>query len=323
MFSEESLRQYPEVVKAFTGIPSERFWEMLKAMEEQAEAYERERHERAERKRAIGGGRHYDQPLVVRVAMVLTYLRLHVPQVVVAVLYGCHQSDVSRELRRTLPLISRVSPVPEVWQLSETSDEEVVDVLPLEELSDGRVLVDATEQRVSRATDPTRRDAHYSGKRKLFTLKTQLVTDGQHHIRAITVAVAGRVHDKTLADDTDTVQRLPDDCEASFDKAYQGLAEQVDLVTNSQGSAVPCFTLKIPIKKPKGRALSTQQNAFNHALSAIRVRIEHCIGWLKNWAILANRFRCAHAIYTPIFQLVCGLVNAQTQRWQARQSYCA
>jgi hypothetical protein len=319
MFSEESLRQYPEVVRAFTGIPSERFWEMIGEMAQQAASYERERHERAERKRAIGGGRPDEHSLVVRVALVLTYLRLHGPQAVVALLYGCTQSDVSRELRRTLPLISRVVPVPEGWPLSENLEEDVVDVLPLEALSDGRVLVDATEQRISRAVDPLRRDAQYSGKRKLFTLKTQVVTDGQHHIQAISVAVAGRLHDKTLAEDVDTVQRLPDDCEALMDKGYQGLAQQVDFEIDAQGAPVPCFTLKIPFKKPKGKELSAEQKAFNHDLSAIRVHIEHCIGWLKNWAILANRFRCDHAIYTPIFQLVCGLVNAQTLRWQSRQ----
>ncbi len=323
MFTEQSLRQYPEVVKAFTGIPSESFWAMMSEISGQVADYERERHRGEERKRAEGGGRPYEHALVVRVAVVLTYVRLHVPQAVVALLYGCSQSDVSRELRRTLPLISRVLPVPELWQLSESSEEDGVDELRLDALSDARVLVDATEQRVSRATDPARRDAHYSGKRKAFTLKTQLVTDGAHHIRAISVAVPGRVHDKTLADDTDTVQRLPDGIEALLDKAYQGLAQQVDYRLDDEGAAVPCFTLKIPFKKPKGHELSAQQKAFNHDLSSVRVRIEHCIGWLKNWAVLANRFRCAHAIYTPIFQLVCGLVNAQTQRWQSHHSYCA
>jgi hypothetical protein len=323
MFSEESLRQHPEVVKAFTGIPSERFWEMIEEMAQQAERYERERHERRERERAVGGGRPYEHSLVVRVAMVLTYLRLHVPQAVVALLYGAHQSDVSRELRRTLPLISRVVPVPEVWQLSEDLEEDVVEVLPLEALSDGRVLVDATEQRISRAIDPIRRDAHYSGKRKAFTLKTQVVTDGVHHIRAISVAVAGRIHDKSLADQVDTIQRLPDGAEALLDKGYQGLAQQVEMVSAGDATPVPCFTLKIPFKKPKGKDLSAEQKAFNHDLSAIRVHIEHCMGWLKNWAILANRFRCDHAIYTPIFQLVSGLVNPQTQRWQSPLSYCA
>jgi hypothetical protein len=323
MFTEQSLRQYPEVVKAFTGIPSENFWEMMQAMSVQEESYERERHRRAERKRAEGGGRAYEHGLVVRVALVLTYLRLHVPQAVVALLYGCNQSDVSRELRRTLPLISRVLPVPALWQLSQTSDEDGLEELALDDLADGRVLVDATEQRVSRASDPARRDAHYSGKRKAFTLKTQLVSDGQHHIHAISQAVPGRVHDKALADALDTVQRLPDGCEALLDKGYQGLAQQVDLVTGSDGAPGPCLTLKIPYKKPKGKELSPEQKAFNHDLSSLRVHIEHCMGWLKNWAILANRFRCSHAIYTPVVQLICGLVNAQTQRWQSRLPYCA
>jgi hypothetical protein len=323
MFTEESLRQYPEVVKAFTGIPSESFWEMMRAMAQQADEYERERHERAERKRAVGGERHYEHSLVVRVAMVLTYRRLPVPQAVVALLYGCHQSAVSRALRRPLPLMSRVGPGPELGQRSETVAAAVVDGLPLAALREGRVLVAAPEQRVSRATDPTRRDAHSFGKRKTFTLKTQWVTTGQHPSRAIRGAVPGRVHDKPWADAVDTVQRLPDGCEASFDKVYPGLTEHVDVVTGSQGITVPCFTLKIPFKKPKGKPLSAEQKAFNHALSAIRVRIEHGIGWLKNWAILANRFRCAHGIYTPVFQLVCGLVNAQTRRWQSRQAYCA
>jgi hypothetical protein len=296
----------------------------MKKMSGQAEDYERERHKRTARKRAVGGGRRNDHSLVVRVALVLTYLRLHVPQTVVALLYDCTQSDVSRELRRTLPLISRVLPVPEIWQLSQDEPAVVgVEELPSVCLSDGRALIDATEQRISRSMDATTRDEHYSGKRKAFTLKTQLVSDGQHHIHAMSVAVPGRVHDKTLAEAVDTVQRLPDGIEALLDKGYQGLAQQVEMVAVGDATPVPAFTLKIPFKKPKGKDLSVEQKAFNHDLSAVRVHIEHCIGWLKNWAILANRFRCAHAIYSPIFQLVCGLVNAQTLRWQAAHPYCA
>src|SRR6266496_2199534 len=106
MFTEQSLRQYPEVVKAFTGIPAETFWEMMSAIDGQVESDERERQQ--------------EQSLVVRVALVLTYLRLHVPPAEVGLLYGCHQSDVSRELGRILPLISRVWPGPEIWQWSQS-----------------------------------------------------------------------------------------------------------------------------------------------------------------------------------------------------------
>jgi hypothetical protein len=88
----------------------------------------------------------------------------------------CHSGDVWRELRRTLPLISGVVPVPEVWALSEDLEEEGVEVRALETLSDGRGLVDATEQRVSRAVEADRRDAQYSGKRTQFSLNPQVVT---------------------------------------------------------------------------------------------------------------------------------------------------
>jgi hypothetical protein len=37
MFTAESLRQYPEVVKAFTGIPSENFWQMMSAQRKVAD----------------------------------------------------------------------------------------------------------------------------------------------------------------------------------------------------------------------------------------------------------------------------------------------
>ena len=169
-----------------------------------------------------------------------------------------------------------------------------------EQLTDGRALVDATEQRVSRPSDNETRKQYSSGKNKTFTLKTQLVPDGDHHIVAISTAVPGVMHDKKLSDEVRTLERLPEGCEVDADKGYQCLAEQVSLVT--------VRNLETGVE---------QQEAFNQQLAAIRVRVEHCIGWAKNWAILAIRFRCAHSIYTSVMQTTCGLVNKQTQRWQA------
>jgi hypothetical protein len=152
-----------------------------------------------------------------------------------------------------------------------------------------------------------------------------MVTDGDHHIVAISTAVPGAQHDKSLSDGVRTVERLPDGCEAEADKGYQGLAQQVSRVTvrnteTGEEQQIPRLTVQLPFKKPKGQALTEAQEAFNRQLSAIRVRVEHCIGWVKNWAIIATRFRCAHSIYTRIMQVVCGLVNAQTQRWQATRA---
>lgn len=323
MLTEKSLRENPVLVKALTGLVAEAFWELGQNVEAHLPEYERQRHERPDRQRAVGGGRDFDQPVVLRVAQVLTYLRLHIPQETVAVLFGATQTDVSRDLRRLLPLIVPWVPAPEVWKVVE---EEAVltpaDVLELAQLADGRALVDATEQPVYRSQDNAVRKVYSSGKKKAFTLKTQVVTDGEHHIVAISEAVPGAQHDKKLSDEVKTVERLPEGCEADADKGYQGLAQQVPLVTvrnaqTGEEQPVPRLTVQTPIKKPKGHEVTDEQQAFNRQLGAIRVRVEHCIGWVKNWAIIATRFRCAHSIYTLVLQVVCGLVNWQTQRWQA------
>lgn len=327
--TENILHENPDLVKALTGLPAEVFWELVQAAEAGLPAYEEERHERPDRQRAIGGGRDFDQSVAIRVAQVLTYLRLYMPQTAVAVLYGGTQTDVSRDLRRLVPLLQRQLPCPEVWEVK-LVEEEVSEVerLDLGQLVDKRVLVDATEQQVYRPGDNPTRKEYYSGKKKLFTLKSQFVTDGEHHIKAISVAVPGAQNDKKLCDEVKTLEHLPDGCEADADKGYQGLAKQVKLILvrnaeTGEDQQVPRLTVNTPFKKPKGGELTEEQTAFNHWLGAIRVRVEHCIGWVKNWKVIATRFRCDHAIYTSILRTVCGLVNWQTDRWQAAQATVA
>jgi hypothetical protein len=94
-------------------------------------------------------------------------MRLHIPQEAVAALYGVNQWDVSRELRRLLPLIEEVLPSPDVWETDEFEEANPSQsTLTLEQLSDGRAIVDATEQTVLRSEDSETRKKHYSGKKK-------------------------------------------------------------------------------------------------------------------------------------------------------------
>ncbi len=328
MLTEKHLRENPLLIKAFMGLPEEVFWQLVADMEAKLPEYELERLEREDRQRAVGGGRRFDLPLVIRIALVLTYLRLHIPQQAVACMYkDATQPDVSRELRRLLPLMKQVLPCPDVWEMIEESAELTeAELLELEQLSDGLVLIDATEQQVYRpGKSNAERLKYFSGKKKQFTLKTQFTTDGEHHIGSISVGVPGAKSDIKLSDDVGTVDRLPDNCEAQADKGYQGLDKRVDLVTvqdaeTGEQKQVPRLIVKTPFKKPPGGELNEEQKAYNQAIGQVRVRVEHCIGWVKNWAIIATRFRCAHSIYTEVMQVVCGLVNLQTERWQAAKS---
>jgi hypothetical protein len=168
MCTERKLRQHPAVIKAFMGLPAAAFWALIEQITEQLPAYEAQRLEGADRQRRVGGGRDFDQPLVIRVALVLTYLRLHIPQEAVASLYGARQVDVSRELRRLLPVIQAALPCPEVWpQLAAGADLSPEQCLEVEQLADRRALIDATEQRISRPTEGATRQEQYAGKKKL------------------------------------------------------------------------------------------------------------------------------------------------------------
>ena len=108
------------------------------------------------------------------------------------------------------------------------------------------------------------------------------------------------------------------------DTGDHGLAAQVatvavcDVATRA-AQCPPRLTAQPPHKQPQGGALTDAPRAFTRRLGAIRIRGEHGLGWRKHWAVLATRFRCAHDRYTPFMGVLCGLVNAQTARWQATQ----
>lgn len=106
-----------------------------------------------------------------------------------------------------------------------------------------------------------------------------------------------------------------------MDKGYQGVQHQIDTfldfdIETLEDYQVPDIYLHLPLKKPKGQELTQAQKHYNRQVSSIRVRVEHCNGWIKNWGIIAGRFRCSHSIYTLVMQVVCGFVNNQTERWQ-------
>ena len=142
------------MVELLTGLPWPLFLELFLRVEAAYEGYERERHSQKERKRAVGRGRKCATPLVVRVVMVLMYIRLYATQDVVASVFGKRKWDVCRDLRRLLPLITAQLPTPEV--LTPVGDEAAQErrIKTREELialyPDTVAILDATEQPVER-----------------------------------------------------------------------------------------------------------------------------------------------------------------------------
>ncbi len=66
----------------------------------------------------------------------------------------------------------------------------------------------------------------------------------------------------------------------------------------------------LPIKKPKGKALSLEDQQHNRALGSFRVAVEHVIRKFKIWRILKETYRNRRKRFALRFNLIAGLLNA-------------
>src|SRR2546428_4734514 len=76
MVTERSLRQHPAVIKAFTGLPAEAFWDLIEKTKEQLPAYEAQLLGRADAPPRLRGGPHFQSPLCAPAVKCLTHLPL-------------------------------------------------------------------------------------------------------------------------------------------------------------------------------------------------------------------------------------------------------
>ena len=270
------LHQRPESFRRLSGLSVEKFDELLAQLQPLWQEAEHKRLARPERRRAIGGGRNYDLPLNDRLLLLLMYYRLYVSQATLGFWFDLDDSAVSRRIRQLEPLLAQFFKIPE--RKIEMSQAEIE-----------QLFFDATEQPIQRPRKKGQQQRYYSGKKKRHTIKHQVVTDHKGRIKAVSVAYPGRVHDKKVYDQ-EPVQRPPH-VPAKGDSGYQG------------------SDLQTPHKKPKGGTLSQQQKAQNRQHARERIVVEHGIGRMKVFQILAQRFRNALSRHTLIFKNVAGLAN--------------
>ena len=157
------------------------------------------------------------------------------------------------------------------------------------------VLVDATEQQIERPQ--SRQEPYYSGKKKCHSLKTEIRTTLQGHIRRVSKSYPGSFHDFTV------YKREPPlhpKSRVFADSGYQGLDKQHQ-------------ETKVPYKTTKARPLDQEEKNDNRALSRIRVRVENIIGDIKTFKILSDRYRNKRNRHNIKFKIVAGIVNLKTR----------
>ncbi len=110
-----------------------------------------------------------------------------------------------------------------------------------------------------------------------------------------TAHARGSKHDLALFKGNDP--RLQPEVWIVADKGYQGLSAR-HLQT--------C----LPVKKPRGGELGSEDKAHNRSLARFRITVEHVIRSLKVWRIVKETYRNRRKRFSLRFKLIAGLINA-------------
>ena len=157
-------------------------------------------------------------------------------------------------------------------------------------------IVDATEQPMNRPK--YKQQKYYSGKKKMHTKKRQIITTPEGKVIGISLAVEGKMHDKTLAEESMYLAHAPPDSTGMGDGAYKQM--------HKMGSGAKFIT---PNKKPAGKELPAHLKVQNRTISSVRVIVENVICHLKYYRMFSDKIRYRKNYDDSISNVVGGLYN--------------
>ncbi len=158
-------------------------------------------------------------------------------------------------------------------------------------------FIDSTEQQIPRPADNKRKKIFYSGKKKRYTVKTQLMVNNPDGlIIHKTKYKKGKRHDYDIYKKNHPI--TPKEVVNVFDLEYLGIEKDYLEQLSS-----------LPYKKKRNLNLSQEEKAYNRIHSKKRIVIEHTICRLKKYRILADVFRNKLKKYNKVSDIVSGLIN--------------
>ena len=306
MFTVKRLSRQGKHFQNFTGMKVEEFQEVLGAVRPVYIKEQRKRLKKPRRQRKAGGGRKFELELEERLLLTLMYLRLYVSQTLLGYMFDLDDSNISREInKRMVPSLKQVLPVPLQEELLTPSLQAHAKkrISTLEELLEAHpefkeLFVDATEQEVPKPKDKLARKQRYSGKKKQHTLKSQ-VTVSNRLVLHLSKHVPGSVHDFSLLRATGVVYAVQaQKRKLRLDKGYEGIED-----------AYPDADIDKPKRAQRNHPLSPLEKIYNQVLSSLRMPVEHTLGFLKKFAVLAGIYRGPTHRYDDTFLVVAGLSN--------------
>lgn len=307
----QSLSKRKAHFKTFTGLSVEEFDDLVIKTHEDWEQLRITRltEGNPNRIRGIGAGRkkildtQEDQILLT-----VMWLKTYSAYAMFEYLFCIDESTVQRTIVQTLPLLQSkfLLPFPDprkqkgrkkitTWEQMKKAFPEIDEVRDI-------LLGDATEQKVPRPEKKTKRKKYHSGKKKTFTVKTQIMVNRQGLFADISPSIPGRTHDYKLFKASDLPSTIPKDVPLYLDSGYQGVNKDF-----------PDLNAIIPFKRNRsGKDLTRSQKIFNTKQRKMRVPVEHSISRIKKYKVLSDTYRNSLQNYNLAFKFVCNIVNFRT-----------
>jgi len=296
MLKFSSLSQRPRHFLNFTGLKVDEFNKLQQSIRVDWQQIKQNKF-KTDRIRKIGGGRKSKLPnLEDRLLVFLIYAKLYSSYLLLEYLFNVDESTICRIVQEFLPLLSEKIVINRQGRKITTLDELRKLIPDLDE-----VLVDATEQRIPRPKKKQVRKKHHSGKKKAFTIKTQILTDKRGLILYASNSSPGRTHDYKYFQKTAVPKWLKKnlDIVAYGDSGYQGVNKDY-----------PDISFKLPTKRSRTKKeLNRSEKIMNTKQRRKRVSVEHSFAHLKKYKILADIYRNSKEHYSAIFKSVAFVAN--------------
>lgn len=297
-----NLKQRPKHFLSFTGLTVSEFDKLVL---DNRQDWQERRNSRLiknlpNRKRKLGGGRKFAlETFEDQLLLTLLFAKSYCSCLLLEYLFNIDSSTVCRTTQAIMSLIEKdgkyiinLGPRP---SKKITTLEELRKVIPdLDE-----ILIDCTEQKIPRPKKKAKRNKHHSGKKKSFTIKTQIAATKQGLIVDINKPVPGRQHDYKIFKMSDLPKKIPKSTKSFLDSGYQGVQKDF-----------PDLNSSIPYKRFRnGQPLSRSQKIQNTKQRRVRVAIEHTFSQLKKFQILSQTFRNSLENYEATFGFVANIIN--------------
>lgn len=297
-----NLKQRPKHFLSFTGLSVAEFDKLVKENKQdwQEQRIQRLLKNNPKRKRKIGGGRKFALPeFEDQLLLTLIFAKHYCSCLFLEYLFNIDASTVCRTANALMSIIKKgnkyiVNLGPRPSKKTNSLDDLRARIPDLD-----KILADCTEQRIPRPAKKAKRNKHHSGKKKAFTVKTQIATTKNGLITNISRASPGRQHDYKIFKKSNLPKIIPRYTKLYLDSGYQGVHQDF-----------PDLNAVIPYKRTrKGQPLTRSQKIENKKQRKVRVVIEHTLSKLKKFQILHQTFRNSLQNYETTFGFIANIVN--------------